>query len=95
MTELQYNRPLLGYGELFTVPDFKIKVQQGQLTDSDGFGEPVRDAKVADLEIKPSNLSAIPPLATHILWYNSKKPPKKSLLLPYQAKAVKTARQRS
>lgn len=57
--------------DVYTVEEFRRYCEDHMFIDYDGFGHPVRD-NLADenIVIKPSWLEAIPPDATHIVWYN-------------------------
>lgn len=58
--------------DVFTVAEFKEACAVYCFVDDDGWGYPMNDQGYADPTtlIKPSNLSAIPEDATHIVWYN-------------------------
>lgn len=57
--------------DVYTVSEFKTFVEKGLFIDFDGFGYPVKDG-LADpsIIVEPSQLSAIPKDATHIVWFN-------------------------
>jgi len=57
--------------DVYTVKEFRERVECGAFIDYDGYGHPVKDKK-ADLsiEVRPSRVDQIPIDATHIVWYN-------------------------
>lgn len=57
-------------GDLMTVKDFVNSVADGMFIDYDGYGNPVRNNRLANIDIFPSQVHEIPDTATHILWYN-------------------------
>ena len=67
---MEYNQDVPEYGELMTVEQFRQYVKSGMFIDYDGFGCPVKDGKMADLQISPSTSQLIPSSATHICWFN-------------------------
>lgn len=56
--------------EVLELSDFTKLCKKGELTDDDGTAYPVRN-EMTNLEapILPSNLSAVPLDATHVLWF--------------------------
>lgn len=66
------NRYGCGFGDdVYTVKEFKQRVKDGDFTDNDGYGHPVKDSKCdPDLSIVPSEVHNIPDDATHVVWYN-------------------------
>ena len=77
------NRPVVGekmtkyleelpkYGVLITVTEYLKYVATECLVDYDGAGHPVKNKKMADIEIRPSHKGKdIPKDATHIMWFN-------------------------
>ena len=60
-----------GEDDVYTVDEFREKVETGMFIDYDGFGYPVREGKAdPDITVKPSRLDDIPADATHIVWFN-------------------------
>jgi len=57
-------------GALFTVEEFLDCCEYGEFIDYDGYGNPVKDGKLMEMPILPSERKNIPVDATHILWYN-------------------------
>jgi hypothetical protein len=71
VTEVVYNEDIPSYGDLMTVKEYLSNVKCGGFIDYDGFGQPAKDGKMADVAISPSSGSFdIPEDATHIVWYN-------------------------
>lgn len=68
-----YNRDVEEYsfGDLMTVKQFVAACKCGAFIDYDGYGNPVKDDKIAwDVQALPSAYEDIPKDATHIMWYN-------------------------
>jgi hypothetical protein len=58
-------------GDLFTVNEFLISVNDGCLIDYDGYGYAVKDGKKSKYVVLPSESDLIPKDATHVVWYNN------------------------
>lgn len=68
---MQYDEKVdIDSGDLMTVEEFKKCVKGGFFIDYDGYGNPVKNNKLMQLDIYPSKLRDIPNDATHIIWYN-------------------------
>ena len=65
-----YNKDLPSYGDLITVGEFLVDVRERNFTDWDGSGHPVKNGKMAAIDIYPSKVNDIPADATHIIWFN-------------------------
>lgn len=70
-----YDAPVPGYGDVFTVEDFRNSCQHQSLIDYDGDGNPAREENgkiLVDLNwnVSPSRRGEIPASATHIVWFN-------------------------
>lgn len=69
VTEPLSNHIDIGY--LLTIEEYRESVACGAFIDYDGFGNLVRNDRVAvDIETVPSKIAEIPVWVTHILWYN-------------------------
>jgi hypothetical protein len=57
--------------DVYTVLDFRDAVKSGAFIDDDGYGYPVRNGLANDkIVIRPSQVTAIPEDATHVVWFN-------------------------
>jgi hypothetical protein len=65
-----YDKEMPDFGDVFSVEEFVDNCRRGLFTDYDGYGNPVKDNVLADIEIYPSELNKIPSDATQIVWYN-------------------------
>jgi hypothetical protein len=67
----RYTDNLHSFGEVIGIRRFKIRVKEGEFTDNDGHGRPLRNGKMdSECLVLASQLDAIPEDATHIQWYN-------------------------
>ena len=65
-----YDMDLSNYGELMTVGEFRKAVEFGSFIDYDGYGHPVRDGKMSQELVCPSQVMLLPEDATHVIWFN-------------------------
>lgn len=70
METIVYDESDLDCSVLLTVEEFVEDCETGLFMDYDGFGNPVKDGKMARDKIYPSGLERIPDDATHIAWFN-------------------------
>ena len=54
-------------GDIFTVNDFKCNVENGGISDYDGFGYWVKDNLRSDDEVFSTEIED----ATHVIWFNN------------------------
>jgi hypothetical protein len=67
---MEYKKEIPVYGDLMEASEWLDAVDNGFFTDYDGFAKPVKDNLMADTRIYPSNTSALPDDATHVVWFN-------------------------
>ncbi len=61
-------------GDCMTMAKWIVCVRSGGFIDYDGFGELASENQVSDLQVSPSDITALklpmPDWATHVIWYN-------------------------
>lgn len=67
---LIFNEELPDYGDLITVDTFRQCCKNKMFIDYDGYGNPVKSNKCANVLVLPSQVHLVPPEVTHIMWYN-------------------------
>lgn len=71
IAEIKYNKEPDDFGNIMTVEKWLDDCDDGYLIDYDGFCQPMKEGKVCDLFILPSERNTLLPKdATHVIWYN-------------------------
>jgi hypothetical protein len=68
--EFKYNLDPDNFGDIMTVEQWLDDCEDGLLIDYDGFCNPMKEGKVCDIIIYPSERRDLPKDATHVIWFN-------------------------
>lgn len=68
---MNYSEKVRPDDDVYTIQEFREMCQVGGFVDDDGVGHPAVGGRFnQNVAISPSNIAAIPPEATHVVWFN-------------------------
>ena len=73
MSELNsdaYDKLIPDYADVFTVAEYRDACESHGFIDYDGIGHPIKDGKMSNMVLHPSQIAQLPPDCDHVAWFN-------------------------